>query len=356
MEDLLLTDIISDSAKACLGGLVVGIAFGALAQASRFCLRSACIEFWEGRLGQKVAVWLLVFGGALALVQLLFLTGALATTEVRQLETAGTLSGALFGGLTFGIGMILARGCASRLLVLSATGNLRAFVAGLVVTVAAQASLTGVLSPMRETISSVWIVGPAVRNLMLHLPAQAGLVAGIVILLFALWIARRSGLAMGVIPMSVGLGGVVALGWGFTAALSRVSFTPVAVGSVTFTGPSADTLMALITRPDIALDFSIGLVPGVFLGSLASALIRREFEWQAFTVETGTMRYLVGAAMMGFGGMLAGGCAVGAGITGGSVLSLTAWVALFFMWVGAGATHLVMKWLESPVGAAAAGR
>ena len=54
MEDLLLTDIISDPGKACLGGLVVGIAFGALAQASRFCLRSACIEFWEGRLGQKV--------------------------------------------------------------------------------------------------------------------------------------------------------------------------------------------------------------------------------------------------------------------------------------------------------------
>ncbi len=42
--------------------------------------------------------------------------------------------------------------------------------------------------------------------------------------------------------------------------------------------------------------------------------------------------------MMGFGSMLAGGCAVGAGVTGGAILAITAWVALFFMWLGAGAT------------------
>ena len=54
-------------------------------------------------------------------------------------------------------------------------------------------------------------------------------------------------------------------------------------------------------------------------------------------------RYLVGGVLMGFGSMLAGGCAVGAGLTGGSVLALTAWVAVFFMWVGAMATHLALQ-------------
>jgi len=38
---------------------------------------------------------------------------------------------------------------------------------------------------------------------------------------------------------------------------------------------------------------------------------------------------------MGFGGMLAGGCAIGNGVTGTSVFSLTAWIALFCFWVGA---------------------
>lgn len=41
---------------------------------------------------------------------------------------------------------------------------------------------------------------------------------------------------------------------------------------------------------------------------------------------------------MGFGGMLAGGCAVGAGVTGASVFALTAWVTLFAIWFSAGVT------------------
>lgn len=44
----------------------------------------------------------------------------------------------------FGAGMILARGCASPLLVLSATGNLRAILTGLVLTLVAQASVRDV--------------------------------------------------------------------------------------------------------------------------------------------------------------------------------------------------------------------
>jgi uncharacterized membrane protein YedE/YeeE len=45
---------------------------------------------------------------------------------------------------------------------------------------------------------------------------------------------------------------------------------------------------------------------------------------------------------MGFGGMLAGGCAVGAGVTGGAIFALTAWMALAAMWAGAIITHLVV--------------
>jgi uncharacterized membrane protein YedE/YeeE len=48
---------------------------------------------------------------------------------------------------------------------------------------------------------------------------------------------------------------------------------------------------------------------------------------------------MFGAVLMGFGAMLAGGCAVGAGVSGGSILSITAWLALIGMWVGAGVTH-----------------
>lgn len=349
METWLANDLISDPAKASLGGLLIGLAFGAFAQSSRFCLRSACIEFWNGRLGENVAVWLFVFGSALFFVQLLFAEGGLVATEVRQISTAGTMSGAIIGGLVFGVGMILARGCASRLLVLSATGNLRALVAGLIVTVVAQAALSGVLSPLRGMLSALWVVDANTRNMMIYFPDGLGIMIGALILLLALILAIRAGLSWQRVVLAAGVGITVALGWEFTAALSHVSFSQIPVGSVTFTGPSANTLMALITLPSLPLDFSIGLVPGVFAGSFLSALLRREFHIQVFSMETGTSRYLLGAALMGFGGMLAGGCAVGAGVTGGAVLSVTAWVALFFMWVGAGITDRILSARENRV-------
>ena len=40
--------------------------------------------------------------------------------------------------------------------------------------------------------------------------------------------------------------------------------------------------------------------------------------------------------------LLAGGCAVGAGVSGGSVLVITAWVALFCMWISAGLTDFLV--------------
>ncbi len=360
MENWLATDAISDPAKALLIGLAVGLLFGAAAQSSKFCLRSACAEFWFGRMERAVAVWLLVFGSALLGAQLLLASGELKATEIRQLSDAGSLSGAIVGGMLFGVGMILARGCASRLLVLSATGNLRALVSGLLVTIVAQASLSGVLSPARLYLASLWTVSPQERSILTTLPLALQIGLGAATLLLAVAIAWRARLRWTDQVFALGVGGAVALGWYLTSALARVSFNPVSVGSVTFTGPSADTLMALITSPQIPLGFAIGLVPGVFLGSFASSLLRREFKLQAFSAETGTGRYMIGAGLMGFGGMLAGGCAVGAGITGGSVLSLTAWVALLFMWLGAGATlwafELAGRDVADPQGQAAPGR
>ncbi len=352
LEEWLATDAVSDPAKACLGGLAIGLAFGAFAQSSRFCLRSACLEFWGMKLGRAVTVWLMVFGGGLTGTQLLFLVGAIDVSEVRQLSTVGTLSGAIIGGLMFGVGMILARGCASRLLVLSGTGNMRALVTGLIVTVIAQAALTGALSPLRTALSGLWSIGPEARNMLLYFPQYTGLVLGAATLILAGWLAVREKLTARTALLSIALGATVAIGWGFTATLSRVSFTPVPVNSVSFTGPSADTLMSLITSPTMTLQFSLGLVPGVFAGSFLSALTRREFAIQVFDAQSGMLRYLAGAVLMGFGGMLAGGCAVGAGVTGGAVMALTAWIALLCMWIGAGLA-IGLESITQPVNAAA---
>jgi len=337
-----LIENFSDAGSATIGGGAIGFLFGVAAQRSRFCLRSATIEFWGGSFGPKTAVWLLAFGAALLGVQLLFSANILDATSVRQLSTPGSLSGAVIGGLMFGSGMILARGCASRLLVLSATGNLRALVTGLILTVVAQASLRGILSPARLKLASLWLVGPEARNLMDHVPHNSGLTAGLVILALAAGLALRHKLSIPMITTSLLVGVAVTVGWWFTATLASQSFDIVPVQSVSFTGPSADTLMAVVNQPNLSLGFGLGLVPGVFAGSFIASLMAGDFHIQTFNERAPMPRCIAGACLMGFGSMLAGGCAVGAGMTGGAVLALTAWIALVCMWLGAGVTDLLV--------------
>ena len=175
-----------------------------------------------------------------------------------------------------------------------------------------------------------------------HSGALTGTLLGLAWLLFGLWFVGRYQVSKTVALTAIGVGITVMLGWLFTYQMTLSSFEPVAVKSISFTGPSADTLMGLINAPAIPVGFDVGLVPGVFLGSFLASLIARDFKLQSFDASTGMLRYIIGASLMGFGGMLAGGCAVGAGITGSAIFSLTAWIALAAMWMGAvGTDYLV---------------
>lgn len=327
-----------------VGGLV-GVLFGATAQHSRFCLRAATVEVAEGKLGPRLSIWLIAFSAGVFAVQSLIVLGWLDVSESRQLATTGSISGAIIGGLMFGVGMILARGCASRLLVLSATGNLRAIVTGLVLTLVAQSALRGVLAPVREQLASLWVVpGGAMRSLLWQTgltSTLAALIAGVA-LGAALLHSRRQNVKTSHAVAAVGVGLAVALGWLGTYAVAMHSFEVVAISSVTFTGPSTDTLMGLVNSTELPLGFGIGLVPGVFVGAGAMALATHEARIQRFGPDSPMEVYLVGAALMGFGSMLAGGCAVGAGMSGGAIFALTAWVAVGAMWVGAMVTQRVL--------------
>jgi len=336
---------LGDGSVLALGGLAVGLVFGALAQQSRFCLRAATVEVSRGLLGPRLAIWLVAFGTAVVATQGLIAAALLDVSHARQLVARGSVSGALLGGSMFGGGMVLARGCASRLLVLSATGNLRALVTGLIVTLVAQASYRGALSPAREWLAQLWTVeGGAQRSLLAPFGGSAlvGVAIGLAWLAPGLWLARRHGVGAWQWVAAAGVGLAVAGGWAVTFWISQASFEPVAVKSVSFTGPSADTLMALINMPSIPLGFDAGLIPGVFLGSLLAAAATRELELQGYEVGASMIRYIIGAVLMGFGSMLAGGCAVGAGVAGGAVFAATAWLALVAMWAGAGLTDLLV--------------
>ena len=336
-----LIELLGEKTSITLAGLIIGLLFGAFAQRSRFCLRSAVVEFWNRQGASKLSVWLFAFSAAVIATQLFIIEGWLDVSQARQLSAKGSLSGALIGGLLFGIGMILARGCSSRMLVLAANGNLRALLTGLIFAVAAQASLNGVLSPLRTWFSGLWTIdGGATRDLLatLHLGHLGGLIFGLIWLAAAIYFGRRSRLTRREWAGGIGVGIMVALAWLLTYQIGSQSFDVIPVQSLSFTGPSADMLMLVLSPPGQPWDFNIGLVPGVVLGSFMAALWGKELKLEGFKDGNSMRRYLIGALCMGFGGMLAGGCAVGAGVSGAAVFAVTAWISLIGMWLGAGLT------------------
>jgi len=343
-----LSDLITleGTNQVAFGALLIGLLFGAAAQRSQFCLRSAVITFARGTFNERLPVWLLTFSAAVAATQLLILMDLLAVDEVRQLAARGSLSGALIGGAMFGTGMILARGCASRLLVLSANGNLRALLSGLVFAVTAQAALHGILSPLRLWLATLWTVeGGAARDLLaiFGVDNHAGLAFGLVWVAAAIFFGVRARVKFWGWAGGTLCGLSVALGWLFTYQMSIRSFEIVPVESLSFSGPSADLLMFFLSPPTGSFDFDIGLIVGVFSGSFIAALLAGDLKLEGFQGGAAMRRYLAGAALMGFGAMLAGGCAVGAGVTGSSVFALTAWIALTAMWAAAALTDWLVE-------------
>ena len=340
-----LIEFFGEKTSITLTGLIIGIFFGIFAQRSRFCLRSAVVEFWNRQGTTKLSVWLFAFSTAVIATQLFIILGWLDVGQARQLAATGSLSGALLGGLLFGIGMILARGCSSRMLVLAANGNLRALLTGLIFAVVAQASLNGLLSPLRQRLSGLWIIeGGGARDLLatFHMGHAGGVVFGLIWLAAALHFARRARLSLRESLGGSGVGLTIAIAWLLTYQIGTQSFDIIPVQSLSFTGPSADTLMLVLLPPGQPWDFNIGLVPGVVLGSFLAALWGRELKLDGFKDGHSMRRYIAGALCMGFGGMLAGGCAVGAGVSGASVFALTAWLALIGMWAGAGLANFIV--------------
>jgi uncharacterized membrane protein YedE/YeeE len=314
-------------------GVLVGLAFGALAQVTRFCLRRALVGPDRER-AEARGVWALALAVAMIGTQGAVALGLVSFEAHRFHVGAVPVLALVAGGLMFGLGTVLARGCLSRLTVLGASGNLRALVAVLVAAVAAQATLQGALAPLRTTLTSVTVPLEA-------LPGAAWIWGGAIAAL-ALLIVLRSRVPPALMAGGAAIGALVTVGWVGTGFVLQDEFDPIALEGVAFTGPWAEALFWGVAAQVTNAGFGAGLIGGVLGGAFLAAAGSRGFRLEGFESVGQMGRSLGGAVLMGVGGVLAGGCTVGAGLAGLPTLGLAALIAFASIVAGIYGAHSVL--------------
>ncbi len=331
---------------AILAGLAIGLVYGAVGLLSGFCLMSSMRGFLAEGDGRLVRAYALAIAVAIAASQFLAGSGTVDLGKSIYLQPSFSAPVLFFGGLLFGYGMVLSNGCGSRALVLLGRGNLRSFVVVIVLAIAAQMTLKGLIAPAR--IALVQATQATVNaNSLPALLASVGLGETSSRLLPALLIPAALALfafghdgfrrSPGQVAAGLIVGLLVAAGWFATGYLGADDFNPVPVTSLTFIAPIADTLQYAMLSTGLTLNFGIATVAGVFAGSLVTALATGRFKLEAYSSPNHMLRSAGGAALMGIGGVMAFGCSIGQGLTGLSTLALGSFVAVAGILLGAAA-------------------
>jgi uncharacterized membrane protein YedE/YeeE len=325
-------------------GFVIGLAFGAVGLLSGFCLLSSVRDWWTAGDGRKIRSYALALAVAILGAQVLATGGLVDLGKSLYLQPSFSAPLLFAGGLLFGFGMVLSNGCVSRALVLLGKGNLRSLVVLVVVAVAAQMALKGLLAPARvgflqwsqvtpPAVSVPAMLAAAGLDVDFARMAAASLVAGA--LVFFAFSDRHFRAAYGQIAAGVAVGLLVTAGWFATGWLAADDFAPVPVTSLTFVSPVADTVQYTMLSTALSASFGIALVAGVITGSALTSLASGRFKLEGYESPSHMLRSISGAALMGIGGAMAYGCSVGQGLTGLSTLALPSLIAAAGILAGA---------------------
>jgi uncharacterized membrane protein YedE/YeeE len=335
-----------------IGGFICGLVAGFAAQYGRLCTIGAMEDALVGRDYRRAGAWAVSVALAIMLTQGLVLAGALDLSATHHTQPRLEIVGLVAGGLMFGLGAALVGTCAFGLLVRLGTGDLRALVCALVLGLTAFSATGGVLSFVRVGLADLGAFDMSAIGGKTLTGIVSGQLGQAIAFLCALLVAggllgvaltnqglyRRPRLLLASCLMGCAVGG----GWLVTGVLAS-PFDVQRPESLTFVAPLGRLLLQLMGESLATTGFAAATVLGAAVGSFAIAWVRDEFRWEAFDDQREMRRHLLGAALMGIGGVLARGCTVGQGLSGASTLSIAAPVAVLAMVVGArlGLGHLI---------------
>lgn len=366
--------------------LTFGIALilGAVVNKTNFCTMGAVSDWVNmGDIG-RMRSWLLAIAVALLGVVVLEYFGKVnpdaAFPPYRSAQFIWAEN--LLGGLMFGIGMTLASGCGLKSLIRVGGGNIKSIFVVLIIAVIAY-YMTNPFPGSDKTLFSVLFNG-WLRPLAINLGGQQDLgtllagaqhavmarliIGGILGLALLAYVFKSvdfrsnrdlifGGLVVGLVVLaawyvtsniSVQVDGSrhtlldYAQQWDFLAnsdAGKPVDIRPLSPQSFTFINPMGQLWGYTASGFNKGLlTFGVMALLGVVTGSLLWSLVSRSFRIEWFASFKDFVTHVIGAALMGFGGVLALGCTIGQGITGVSTLALGSFIAFFAIVAGSAIT------------------
>ena len=340
----------------------LSVVLGAITRRTHFCTMGAVTDIVNMGDWARMRMWIMAMGVAMI--------GFNAMVSIGWLDAGKSIYGgpkfvwlsALVGGAMFGFGMVLASGCGAKTLVRIGGGNLKSL------GVSAFATLKGVTAVARvNTVDSIAITFATGQDLPSLLAGGTGLAKTTLAAVLGLalggglvvWtLARPEGRTADNLLAGFGVGAVIVGVWWVSGRLGHVAEDPNTLQeafaatnsqrmeSLSFVAPVAYTLDWLMFFSDQSKRLTLGIVSvvGVVAGSAAHALLGRSFRWEGFRDASDTANHLIGAALMGVGGVTALGCTVGQGLSGLSTLSLTSFVAVAAIIAGAVAALRFQSW------------
>jgi len=354
------------------GGFALAFIFGAMGHKANYCTMGAVSDMVNIGDWSRMRMWLLSIAVAILGANALHILGYVDLSRSVYQSPNFTWFANILGGLIFGIGMTLASGCGSKTLIRLGGGDLRSLVVFAFLAISAYMTLKGLfgiwrtayIEPVAINFLAQGINGQDLPTLLSGLTgvnkqslqiAVGGIFAA-AILAFVFkdhrFRANRDYVLAGVVVGLVVVGGWYVTGHiGYaenpeTLEMTFFGTNTQAAESFTFVAPLGYSLGLLMLWSDSSLHatFGIAAVAGVIAGSFAYAVLSKKFRVEGFRDAKDTTNHILGAVLMGFGGVTSLGCTIGQGITGFSTLAVGSILTFFAIVTGAALTMKYQYW------------
>ena len=340
------------SVISALTAILVGGALGFTLQRGRFCLNSAfrdIIFIKEFDLFRSYLLCLVVAIIGTNLLESAGLimtydqeTGRFVSTELLRQSFVPIAN--ILGGFLFGLGIVLAGGCASGIVYRLGEGQIAALIAIVGFFFGVGMTTDGMLSPVRDLLKSfsVPIFGvknPAIWDFFGGGPVAKWATIGVFCVVLLAYVFKGKptfgksgkGYSWGLTGVLIGL--LTVLGWEISSVFGG------APRGLAITTPVRELFYSMLTNsthspfPEFSFlgifrgTWGVFFIFAVPLGATLSAMGLKEFKWKIPPAKE-VLTVFFGSILMGIGAVIAGGCNLGHGVTGMSTMSVASLVAI----------------------------